>query len=252
MMQRKPLLPFLISVFTLIPLFAISLFAQNSDSARQTALPPNGSAPQTRDYMSLLELEILDEMNLARTQPQKYADYVAEWKQYYTGKSLTRPGHKPLNTLDGMSALDEAVNFLRAVSPLPALQPAKGLFMAARDHARDLSTTVTTGHRGTDGSLPDDRIERYGDWKSAIGETIVYNLDTPRAMVIQLLIDDGTPTRGHRANVFNAGFKVIGVAVGEPSIYGARCVIDYAAGFSEKSEKSGQPNTRRPANKSLP
>src|SRR6266571_5086585 len=183
MMQRKALFPFLISVFTLIPLFSGSLFAQNSGSVRQTvAMQQNNTAPQTIDYMSPLELEILDEMNLARSHPQKYADYVAEWKQYYTGKRLTRPGHKPLNTFDGVSALDEAVNFLRAASPLPALQPARGLFMAARDHARDLSTTANTGHRGTDGSLPDDRIERYGDWRSAIGESIVYDLDTPRAM----------------------------------------------------------------------
>src|SRR5947209_13209141 len=78
----------------------------------------NGSsAAVTYDYMSSLERELLDELNLARTQPQKYAEFVAEWKQYYTGKTLTRPGRKPTNTFDGGAALDEAVAFLRAATP---------------------------------------------------------------------------------------------------------------------------------------
>jgi uncharacterized protein YkwD len=244
MLQPKTLLPRLSSILTLL-LLCSPLFAQNSNASQQ-----NSVAPQAPDYMSPLEKEALDEMNLARTQPQKYADYVAEWKQYYTGKVLLRPGHQRLTTLDGVAAVDEAIAFLRAATPLAPFASARGLFLAARDHARDLGAKAITGHIGSDGSTPDDRVERYGEWESSIGESIVDDLETARAMVIRLLIDDGSPTRGHRGNIFNPAFKVTGIAVGEPSTYGAKCVIDYVGGFSEKGESDKQPATRRPAKKS--
>jgi uncharacterized protein YkwD len=247
MLKNKILFRLAISVTILPLLFCSSLFAQNSNATQQ-----NNVAPQTLDYMSTLEKVVLDEMNLARTQPQKYADYVAEWKQYYTGKVLERPGHKRLTTFDGVAAVDEAIGFLRAATPLPPLGPARGLFLAARDHAKDLGAKAITGHTGSDGSTPDDRVERYGEWESSIGESIVEDLDTARNMVIRLLIDDGSPTRGHRGNIFNPGFKITGIAVGEPSNYGAKCVIDYVGGFSEKGESEEQPAKRRPAKKSPP
>lgn len=193
------------------------------------------SAPTT-GFMSQLEQEILDEMNLARADPQKYAGFVEEFKKYYDGNRLVIPGRKKaLVTNEGIPAVDEAISYLRNQKPLPSLITAKGLCLAAKDHANDLASKGLSGHRGSDGSLPNDRVDRFGDWEGAIGETVVYEISPARQIVIQLIIDDGTPTRGHRRNIFDPNYKVAGVSIVESPANGARCVVDYVGGFKEKA-----------------
>lgn len=186
--------------------------------------------------MSQLEKEIIDEMNLARAEPQTYAGFVEEYKKYYDGNRLTIPGRKKsLVSAEGVSAVDDAINFLRNQKPLPPLATAKGLCQAAKDHARDLASKGLSGHRGSDGSMPDARVERYGNWEGSIGETVAYEVNTARLLVIALIIDDGTPNRGHRRNIFDPSYKVAGVSIAETQGNASTCVVDYVGGFKEKS-----------------
>jgi uncharacterized protein YkwD len=187
-------------------------------------------------FISQLEKEIIDEMNLARTEPQKYAAFVEEYKKYYDGNRLTIPGRKKaLVTNDGVAAVDEAISFLRAAQPLPAFGVAKGVCSAAADHAKDLAGKGITGHRGSDGSTPNARVDRYGSWDAVIGETVVYEVSTARQIIISLIIDDGVPNRGHRRNIFDPNYHVTGISVSEPLTFGSKCVIDYVGGFKEKA-----------------
>jgi uncharacterized protein YkwD len=187
-------------------------------------------------FMSQMEQDILDEMNLARADPQKYAGFVEGFKKYYDGNRLVIPGRKKaLVTNEGVPAVDEAINFLRNQKTLPPLDVAKGLCLAAKDHANDLAAKGLSGHQGSDGSLPNTRVDRYGDWEGSIGETVVYEINPARQIVILLIIDDGTPNRGHRRNIFDPNYKVAGVSVVESQTNGARCVVDYVGSFKEKA-----------------
>jgi uncharacterized protein YkwD len=121
------------------------------------------------------------------------------------------------------------------------LQPSQGLTFGARDHAQDMTLKGTTGHRGSDGSLPNDRISRYGTWKTTVGEAILYRVSTAREMVLDLIVDDGNPGRPHRNNVFEPNFKVAGVSIAPPAKHSGFCVIDYAGGFAEKADLKLQP-----------
>ncbi|HKP71676.1 MAG TPA: CAP domain-containing protein, partial [Pyrinomonadaceae bacterium] len=131
--------------------------------------------------------------------------------------------------------VDEAIRFLRAAKPLPPLEVSKGMCLGAQDHIKDLVQHGSTGHKGSDGSLPEQRVSRYGSWQSAIGENIAYSSSGAREAVLGMIIDDGTPGRGHRLNIFNANHRVAGIAAGQPSPNIMTCVVTYAGGFTEKS-----------------
>jgi uncharacterized protein YkwD len=217
--------------YLIFPLLAfVCAISFLSASGRSSDGPPPASA-----FLSAAENEILAEMNLARTQPQQYAAYVEEFKKYYKGQRLLLPGSRPIVTNEGLSAVEEAITFLRAAKPLPALEPAEPACLAARDHAADMIKNGIVGHIGSDGTKPNDRVDRYGKWLGAIGEAIVYQMDTPRHIVIGMIIDDGTKSRGHRNDLFSENYKVAGLSISEQNAGGQICVIDYVGGFSKKA-----------------
>ena len=89
-----------------------------------------------------LAREVLAEINFARTQPDRYADYLEGNRPYYRGdNTLALPGEPPLRTREGVRALDEAVRTLRRTRPLPPLDLSAGLGRAAADLAREQSQT---------------------------------------------------------------------------------------------------------------
>lgn len=210
--------------------------AETATASNTESVTKSGTTSTPIGYLSQLEKEIIDEMNLARTEPQKYAGFVEEFKKYYDGNRLTIPGRKKaLVTNEGLLAVDEAINFLRATTPQPALDIARGLSLAAKDHANDLALKGLSGHKGSDGSLPNARVDRYGNWEGAIGETVLYEVSTARNMVIALIIDDGVANRGHRRNIFDTNYRIAGVSITDSPANGARCVVDYVGGFKEKA-----------------
>jgi uncharacterized protein YkwD len=240
------LLPVSLAVCLLALVFPLVALAQNKTASQgaknpqaDKTLSSSGAAVVTvapkPDYLSQLELEILDEMNLARVEPQKYAAFVEEFKAYYNGQRLMLPGkQKALVTAEGITAVDEAINFLRTAQPLPPLVVYRGMYLAAKDHANDLALKGVTGHRGSDGSSPNARLERYGSWEGVVGENIVYEVNTARQIVIGLIIDDGTSNRGHRRNIFDPNHRVAGVSITDSPANGARCVLNYAGGYQDR------------------
>ena len=136
-------------------------------------------------------------------------------------------------TSEGVEAVNEAIWFLKRARAVDPLRPSKGMSLAARDHVRDQGRSGRTGHRGSDGSRPSERVSRYGKWQEVIGENVSYGRNTGRGVVIQLIVDDGVPGRGHRKNLFEPDFRVTGIACGSHPAYRHACVIDLAGGYTE-------------------
>jgi uncharacterized protein YkwD len=189
------------------------------------------------DYLSPLEKAVVNEINLARTSPKEYLSLLEQFRKYYDGNLLKLPGEIPVNTREGWKAVNEAVRFLRSQKPLSPLSSSKGMSLAAKDHAKDQSSSGSFQHKGNNGSQPWDRVNRYGTWQKTIGENISYGSDKARNIVIGLMIDDGVPGRGHRKNIFNPDFHVIGVAFGHHATYRTICVITFAGGYIEKKRE---------------
>ncbi len=66
------------------------------------------------------------EMNLARQNPALYATYVEELRSNFQGTLLVLPGRVPFRTKEGVSALDEAIRFLRSAPSQPPLVFSEG------------------------------------------------------------------------------------------------------------------------------
>lgn len=176
---------------------------------------------------SAFEAAALAALNAARTNPAAYAGEMRRFRQVYRGDRIEHPGEVPVVTQEGVRAVDEAIAFLERQTPLPSVGRSPALDRAAAAHAADQGRNGRDGHAGGDGSDPFDRMRRQGRW-AAMGEAIAYGPHRPEDMVMQLIIDDGVPDRGHRRTLFNPAYTVAGVACGPHPRWRTVCVFDLA------------------------
>lgn len=185
------------------------------------------------EYLSDFEQGIIKQTNLARMFPRAYATRLEQLKTHFQGKLLILE-EKNILTTEGVKAVDDAIRFLQAIQPVTPLQPSEGLSRGARDHVKDQGTTTATGHTGRDNSQVVNRVNRYGTWRTIVGENISYGPNNAEEVVMQLIINDGIPNRSHRQNIFNPVYRVMGVACGQHKRYTVMCVMTYADDFTEK------------------
>eukprot|EP00756_Hemistasia_phaeocysticola_P048376 Hpha_TRINITY_DN22806_c0_g1::TRINITY_DN22806_c0_g1_i1::g.84261::m.84261 len=83
----------------------------------------------------------------------------------------------------------------------------EGLRRAALAHARDLAHRGAGGHRGNDGSLPEDRAALHGIARGKVSECVAQlNAgETPEAALVRWLADDGDLSRRQREAVLEGG-----------------------------------------------
>ena len=211
-------------------------FATLHSSAQTTKLTSGGAA----FALPAFEGELLEEINLARTRPQEYAAFLERLRPGFAGKTFRLAGGPEVATTEGAVALDEAINFLKAARPLPPLGLSRGMTLGASAHVADQGTRGLFGHKGTDGSLCDQRLARFGRLTGAVGENLSYGRYSARQRVLTWLIDDGFASRGHRLSIFNGDYKLAGLACGDHSQRTTMCVVTFAAGFAEKAAGGAQ------------
>ena len=164
--------------------------------------------------------EVVREMNLARRKPAQYAAYLERRRETYRGKEGTR-------------ALEEAIRFLRGAAPRQPFILSPGMSRAAADHCAEQARGGMS-HRGRSGSSTGDRLNRYGKWSGRWGENLSCGLSSAREIVMALIIDDGLPSRKHRANIFNPDFNYAGAAMGSHAQYRTICSMEFAGRYSER------------------
>ncbi len=175
-------------------------------------------------FAESVPLQVLEEMNFARTQPQQYAQIVAARTATFRGS-------------EGPRAVAEAVAFLRKARPLPPLAWSQGISQAALSHALDVGTRGGNGHKNARGEMPWDRMARFGQWQGHAGENIDYGNNDARSIVISLIVDNGVPSRSHRKNIFSRNFRVTGIAIASHARTGTMCVMNFATKYYEVGEE---------------
>jgi len=216
-------------------LLTLAGFASPTKQIQEKSWPTELNTAKNANYLEELEQQVIHELNKVRSNPKRFAnEYLEELRTAYSGKLYTYPGQDPLKSQEGIRPLEECIQVLQQTEPMPLLNPAEGLAKAANDLAADQQKYGGIGHITRNGSTPQKRIEKYGDWDHCSAEDITYGSFEARQIVIALLIDDGVPDRGHRKNILNPCFRFAGVANKTHPSYLSMCVIDYAGAYKTK------------------
>ncbi|THV42926.1 CAP domain-containing protein [Glycomyces buryatensis] len=107
------------------------------------------------------------------------------------------------------SAVVDLVNTARDEAGCGALESDPLLDTAARLHAEDMATNDYFDHTGLDGSSPTDRAEEQG-FEGGVGENIAAGYPDAESVM-----EGWMNSEGHRANILNCGYNVIGVGLAD-------------------------------------
>lgn len=186
--------------------------------------------------------QIFHEVNELRANPAQYADKLEALRENYkANNALHRPGDVPVLTREGVAALDDAVQALRSTGNLSELKPSAGLIAAAQGHVNDTGKNSLIGHNGSDDSTFLQRLDGSGHWKGSVAEALDYGSVSAFEIVSNLLIDDGQPTRPHRAALLNKNYKQIGYGFGPHEEYKTTANLILATAFEDNEEITSVP-----------
>ena len=155
---------------------------------------------EARSYMHSSERDIITVLNLARMYPKRFVeleltiekeDYDYEYK-----RSL--------------------INHMLSMESIRAVKPNQSMYKLARCWAKESGELGLTGH---------DRIQcNDGFW----AECCSYGHGDALGIVLQLLIDYGVPSLGHRVICLSDNFTAVGATINNHSIWGYVSVLDFS------------------------
>ena len=82
---------------------------KSQTAAKTIPTPTVITVGSEQSYLSPEEQEIFDETNRVRANPAAYAAELEDLSQYFDGKLLKLPGQTPMETEEGISAVEEAI-----------------------------------------------------------------------------------------------------------------------------------------------
>ncbi len=189
-------------VLAILPLSALAkpnqVMAQvptNESNSKQAA--NNTNVP------TALEPAILSEINRVRTNPQDYAQWLEEQRQYYDGIWLRLPGEKAIRTNKGRKALEEAIAFLKQQQPLPPLKTSPQAAATATSELENFATA--------------HNIQYFS-----------YGRKTATGIVMGLVVDELFPDRRRRHSLLSPDAENTGVVCKPDPRYAKICAIAYS------------------------
>jgi len=160
-------------------------------------------------FLTTEEKEMIDEINLLRSNPSGYISFVDAYSDKYEKQYLA-------DDKDFQKAVEELKEELKTMKPIAQLQTHQALYNVAKAHGLDNKNNHQLEHVGSDKSDSFDRVSRSGlknyiDSKGyfAPNENLVGGEDSPRESVVALLIDSGVSSRGHRKALLEPNWKYV-------------------------------------------
>ena len=174
-------------------LFATAVYGQTWTDKELTA----ANTFEMVTYLSASEKETFQYLNLARMYPAKYA------KIELVNEDKTSGNYKSL------------IKTLNAMVPVSALTFDKKAFESATCFAKEQSISGEIGH------------DRKNCKSYFYGECCSYGMSTGKNIIVQLLIDEGVESLGHREICLSSAYSAVGIAFKAHKTYGFCCVLDF-------------------------
>ena len=178
---------------------------RRATSRPSLAVNPNSSQIKVANNTPTANLEpkILSEINRVRTNPQAYAQWLEQQRQYYDGIWLKLPGEKPVRTNRGRKALEEAIAILKQQQPLPPLKTSERTAAAATSELDNFATAKN--------------IQYFS-----------YGRKTASGIVMDLVVDELFPDRRRRQSLLSPEAEDSGVVCKPDPRYAKVCAIAYS------------------------
>ena len=172
-------------------------------------------------------------MNNFRLNPKELAKKLELIRTYLDPETniLSEPNKIQIQMVEGDQVFKEAIQFLKSLPPLPPLSWDANLAQSAQEHVNDIGPKGLLLYQSSDGTEPEDRIAKYGNYTEPLGENIDFGPNDAMGVIVSLTLDDGEEQRPHRENLFKDDFKKIGIACGPHESEFQMCVMDFAFDF---------------------
>ncbi len=220
-------------------------------------------------FLRRSEREMIKEINFVRAYPRQYLKVIEpyleqarkDYKDYggeptsFTVRKHYRQNNEGkiavvLDTVwyneyeENLKALSKLARQLKLMRPIGILRPHKGIYEAASKHSKDLEAkNWEHSHQGADGLWPEERIRLFAE-EMKTGSENLYGLEgenTPRKVVVALLIDAGMKGHMHRANILNPAWTHIACYYGGLYDKKHQWVQKFAQASHSKNNKEGLP-----------
>ena len=81
---------------------------------------------------------------------------------------------------------------------------------ASKYHTQDIGPKGEITHQSTlDGAETKTRLKKFGKIISCYGESLSFNCINAKEVMLQMLVDDGSKSRGQRISIFKPDFNVM-------------------------------------------
>ena len=130
--------------------------------------------------------------------------------------------------VEGDGVFKEAIQFLKSLPSLPPLIWDENLCKSAQEHVNDIGPKGLLLYQSSDGTEPEDRIAKYGNYTESLGENIDFGPNDAMGVIVSLTLDDGEEQRPHRDNLFKEDYHKVGIACGPHETEFQMCVMDFA------------------------
>jgi uncharacterized protein YkwD len=183
---------------------SLTMIPESYDLVLADTIVPPPLPKQPLAYMTIEEKAMIEEINLLRADPNSYIQYI----DAYIQDVMADANFDFSSRQTERNAGEELIRELRFMPPLPLLRPSEELYKVAKKHGKDMKENKMINHRGSDNSLPEDRIR---DSTHLIGsENLVAAGRSVRESVIMLLVDaKDSAGREHRKTILNPAWEFI-------------------------------------------